>query len=136
MTNAPIHGLLDELFAFGRFLLELLLGDLRHALADPRLRLVEHVLGDVDERDVVACLSSDLPKISNFSLKQKPVNDTGLTCAIPAPMRPPPMTTNSLMGADALAEVDRPRARVPETVLARNDILDGRMEESERLSRP
>ena len=46
------------------------------------------------------------------------------------------MTTNSLMGAEALAEVDRPRARVPETVLARNDILDGQMEESERLSQP
>ena len=40
-------------------------------------------------------------------------------------MRPPPMTTNSLMGAEALAEVDRPRARVLVTVLARNDILDG-----------
>ena len=35
------------------------------------------------------------------------------------------MTTNSLMGAEALAEVDRPRARVLDTVLARNDILDG-----------
>ena len=42
-------------------------------------------------------------------------------------MRPPPMTTNSLMGAEALAEVERPRERVLDTVLARNDILDGRM---------
>ena len=66
MTDAPIHGLLDELVALGRLLLELLLGDLRHALADPRLRLVEHVLRDVDERDGVTCLSSNLPKISNF----------------------------------------------------------------------
>ena len=73
----------------------------------------------------MTCLSSDLPKTSNISLEQKPVSDIALTCAIPAPMRPPPMTTNSLMGAEALAEVDRPRARVPETVLARNDILDG-----------
>ena len=125
MTDAPVHGLLDELVALGRVLLELLLGDLRHALADPRLRLVEHVLRDVDERDGVTCLSSDLPKTSNISLEQKPVSDIALTCAIPAPMRPPPMTTNSLMGAEALAEVDRPRARVLVTVLARNDILDG-----------
>ena len=79
MTNAPIHGFLDEIVALGRFLLELLFGDLRHALADPRLRLAEHVLGDVDERHVVTCLSPDLPKISNFSLKWKPVNDIGLT---------------------------------------------------------
>ena len=48
-----------------------------------------------------------------------------LAWAIPAPMRPPPMTTNSLMGAEALAEVDRPRAREVDTVLARNDILEG-----------
>ena len=67
MTDSPIHGLLDELVALGRVLLELLLGDLRHALADPRLRLAEHVLGDVDERDGVTCLSSDLPQISNFN---------------------------------------------------------------------
>ena len=40
-------------------------------------------------------------------------------------MRPPPMTTNSLIGAEALAEVDRPRAREVDTVLARNDILEG-----------
>ena len=135
MTDAPVHGLLDELVPLGRFLLELLLGDLRHALADPRLRLVEHLLRDVYERDGVTCLSPDLPQIFNSSPKCKPVNVIGPTCAIPAPMRPPPMTTNSLMGAEALAEVDRPRERVLDTVLARKDILDGRMEESERLSR-
>ena len=42
-------------------------------------------------------------------------------------MRPPPMTTNSLIGAAALAEVERPRLKDPreaDTVLARNDILD------------
>ena len=41
-------------------------------------------------------------------------------------MRPPPMTTNSLIGAEALAEVQRPRAREVEmerVLLARNDIL-------------
>lgn len=47
-------------------------------------------------------------------------------------MRPPPMTTNSLIGADALAEVERPRAREVEMVLARNDILEGSEEELSR----
>ena len=51
---------------------------------------------------------------------------SNITWAIPAPIRPPPMTTNSLIGAEALAEVERPRAREVEmerVLLARNDIL-------------
>ena len=60
LKHKPVHSLLYELVSLGRILLELFLGHLRHALADSRLGLVEHILRDVDECDVVAGLSSDL----------------------------------------------------------------------------